>query len=89
MISVLVVGSEVTAAIGAAISFLVIPSYISSYFNSLSISKWLPLLFGVGGIMVAIKEGGLQAPHWLSRTVGNVRRRRDRNPIPAPMAPSP
>jgi branched-subunit amino acid ABC-type transport system permease component len=85
VVLVLVPGSEVTASVGAAIALVVVPSYITSA----RLNDYLPLLFGVSAVLVAMSNAGARAPAWLTRAATNARRRPHRSPITARVAPRP
>lgn len=85
VIYVLVVGSEVTSSIGAAIALVVVPSYITSA----EANEYLPLLFGVSAVIVSMAHSGPQVPAWLTRAAARARRRPGRSPITARVHPQP
>jgi branched-subunit amino acid ABC-type transport system permease component len=79
VLSVLVPGSEVIAAIGASIGMNVIPTYVSNE----GLTDLFPVGFGVSAVLVAMSHAGMQAPPWLARAAGRARRRPHRSPLTA------
>jgi ABC-type branched-subunit amino acid transport system permease subunit len=79
VVLVLVPGSEVTAALGAAAALAVIPSYITSA----RLNDYLPVLYGASAVLVAMSHAGFQAPPWLVRAASRTRIRAHRSPAAA------
>jgi ABC-type branched-subunit amino acid transport system permease subunit len=63
VVLVITVGSEITAAFGAAIAMVVVPSYITDP----GLANYFPLFFGAAALAVAMKPNELSAPRWLAR----------------------
>jgi ABC-type branched-subunit amino acid transport system permease subunit len=72
----LVPGGEVSAAIGAAIALVIVPSYITSA----RLNDYLPVLFGGSAVLVAMTHAGVEVPAWLVRAAAATRRRPGRSP---------
>ena len=79
VVSVLVPGNELVSSLGAAIALIVVPGYITSA----QVKNYLPLLFGVAALLVAMNQAGMQVPSWLSRAAASARRRPQRHPATA------
>lgn len=77
VVLVLVPGSEITAAVGAAIALLVLPSYITSA----TLNEYLPVVFGTSAVVVAMMHGGVRAPRALVSAAWRVRPRPERSPF--------
>ena len=75
----LVPGSEITGAIGAAVALSIVPSYITSA----RLNSYLPVLFGVSAVLVAMGHAGAQLPPSLLRAATHVRKRAHRSPASA------
>lgn len=79
VVLVISVGSEVVASFIAAAALFVLPVYITSeQFNN-----YLPVLFGLTAIAVAMKPADLLAPAWLSRAAVRARGETRRHPVVA------
>jgi len=76
---VIVPGGEVTAAIGAAAALAVLPSYITSA----ALNDYLPVLFGVSAVLVAMSHAGVRVPPWLTRAAARTRPHSERSPATA------
>ena len=61
VVSVIVIGSEVPAAIGAAFAHVVIPSYVSEWVTDAHVGELLPMLFGVGAVAAAMQSSHTRA----------------------------
>jgi branched-subunit amino acid ABC-type transport system permease component len=79
VVLVLVPGSEVTGALGAAAALSVIPSYVTSA----QLNEYLPVVYGVSAVLVAMSHGGVHAPRALVRAAARTRVRAERSPIAA------
>jgi branched-subunit amino acid ABC-type transport system permease component len=79
VLAVLVGGTEVTSSIGAALALVVLPSYITSP----QLNNYLPVVFGIGAVLICMSQAGVQVPGWLARASGGARRRRGRSPATA------
>jgi ABC-type branched-subunit amino acid transport system permease subunit len=77
VVAVIVPGAEVTASIGAAFALIVMPSYISSA----ELTDYLPVLFGVSAVSVAMGHAGSHAPAWLARAASRARPQPQRSPV--------
>lgn len=77
VLSVVVVGTEVAAAVGASIALMVLPSYLHG-----SLHDILPVTFGLTALVFAMSHAGIRAPGWLSRAAVGARRGA-RSPITA------
>jgi branched-subunit amino acid ABC-type transport system permease component len=85
VVLVLVPGSEVTAAIGAAAALSVIPSYITSA----QLNDYLPVLYGTSAVLVAMSHSGMHAPGWLVRVASRTRPSGGRHPATARLTARP
>jgi ABC-type branched-subunit amino acid transport system permease subunit len=85
VVLVLVPGSEVTAAIGAAAALSVIPSYITSA----QLNDYLPVLYGTSAVLVAMSHSGMHAPGWLVRVASRTRPSGSRHPATARLTARP
>jgi branched-subunit amino acid ABC-type transport system permease component len=79
VVLVLVPGSEVTGALGAAAALSVIPSYVTSA----QLNEYLPVVYGVSAVLVAMGHGGVHAPRALVRAAARTRGHATRSPIRA------
>jgi ABC-type branched-subunit amino acid transport system permease subunit len=79
VVLVLVPGSEVVAAIGAAAALAVIPSYITSA----QLNDYLPVVYGASAVFVAMGHAGFRTPPWLVRAAARTRIRGHRSPAAA------
>src|SRR5204863_5326184 len=61
VVLVIVAGSEITASVGAAVALVVLPTYITN----VRVNNYLPVLFGVSAVFVAIAHAGMPVPAWL------------------------
>lgn len=76
---VIVPGGEVTAAIAAAAAQAVLPSYITNA----KLNDYLPVVFGVSAVLVAMGHAGARVPPGLVRAAARVRVRPERSPARA------
>lgn len=76
---VVIGGSEVRMAVGAAVAFVILPSYSSSDGSS----EYLPFAFGAAAVLVSMSHAGMRAPGWLVRVGATTRRRTGPNPLVA------
>jgi ABC-type branched-subunit amino acid transport system permease subunit len=81
VIAAIVPGGQVMAAVGAALALVVIPSYITNA----DINQYLPVLFGVSGVAVAMSHAGVEAPRWLVAAARRARPRPNGGPLAARM----
>jgi branched-subunit amino acid ABC-type transport system permease component len=77
VVAVLIGGSEVTASVGAAVAQVVVPGYITSA----TLKSYLPLLFGVAAVMIAMSESGVRMPARMSQAAARLRPHPERSPI--------
>ena len=77
VVLVLVPGSEIVAAIGAAFALLVLPSYITNA----TLNDYLPVVFGISAVAVAMTHAGVRAPRAVAAAASRTRPSPDRSPF--------
>lgn len=82
VVLVISAGSEVVASFVAAAALFVLPVYITSP----TFNNYLPVLFGLTAIVVAIRPADAMVPAWLSRAAVRARRDSSRHPVMARLA---
>jgi branched-subunit amino acid ABC-type transport system permease component len=82
---VVVPGSEVAAAVAAAVVLKVLPSYSTNA----DVDSYQAVLFGALAVAVGMAHAGIRTPRWLARAAAGARRRPGRSPITARLDPVP